>query len=338
MTDAGEMQAALEAYLAAQMPDARAVGVEDLLPIASVGNARRPWSFTVTYDVGRARHRRRCVMLLQAEAGQLESDVKIEFATLRAVEPAGVPVPHALWAERDGRVLGGPFLITELVEGTADMSLLRRSVDDPAPRAIASGLADAAARLHAIDVRTPALDHLSAVTPDRAAAAQLDHWQAIYLRQRLESLPAMAFAFDWLRAHQPVAARVSVVHGDLRFGNVLYDGDRVTALLDWEMVHLGDPVEDIAWANRSVWSLERWLSLDDFVARYEAQSGIRVDRDNLRWYRLFNEVKHGVISLTAARSFADRRTRFIRHADRASTLTAFMQRFLELLPAEEASA
>ena len=58
-----------------------------------------------------------------------------------------------------------------------------------------------------------------------------------------------------------------MVHGDFRFGNVLYDDTRVTAMLDWEMVHLGDPLEDLAWAYRTRWSLEQFVPLDEFVAR-----------------------------------------------------------------------
>jgi aminoglycoside phosphotransferase (APT) family kinase protein len=145
----------------------------------------------------------------------------------------------------------------------------------------------------------------------------------------------LAYAFDWLRRRAPVADRVAIVHGDLRFGNLLYEDGRLTALLDWEMVHLGDPLEDLGWVYRRIWTPERSLPFEEFLAAYEAESlllGWRhpVDADRLRWYQAFSEVKHAVISLTAARSFHDRLTLNLRHADRAATLPAFLDRFFEL--------
>jgi len=98
------------------------------------------------------------------------------------------------------------------------------------------------------------------------------------------------------------------------------------------MVHLGDPVEDLAWAYRSLWSLDKFVPLGDFLARYGELTGTAVAPDHFLYWRLFNEVKHAIISLTAARSFNDGRTRNIRHADRATTVTTYLSRFMEWLP------
>ena len=332
---ADEWMARLEAFVAAHFDDAHEVRVVDLAPITSVGNARQAWAFDVTWIDGNGARRVECVMLLKAEAGQLETLVGPEFHAVRALWGSGVPVARALWVDESGSVLGNPFFVTERVAGTADMSLLRRPVDDPEARAVAVDLARAAARLH--DVDWQALDvaqHLTPVRVDEAATTQLEYWEELFLRQRLEPLPVAVFAFDWLRDHLPPTQRVSIVHGDLRFGNLLYDHDRITALLDWEMVHLGDPVEDLAWAYRSLWSLEKFLPLDEFLDEYAAASATHtpVAPDHLTFWRLFGELKHAVISLTAARSFDDGRTRNIRHADRATTVTAYLSKFMEWLP------
>jgi aminoglycoside phosphotransferase (APT) family kinase protein len=272
-------------------------------------------------------------MLVKAEAGQLETVVGPEFHTVRALWGTAVPVARARWVDEAGAVLGQPFFVTERVSGTADMSLLRRPADDAEARAVAVDLARAAARLHDVDWCVLGIDrHLPVVDVHDAATAQLDYWEELFLRQRLEPLPVAVFAFDWLRDHPPPTQRVSIVHGDLRFGNLLYEDGHINALLDWEMVHLGDPIEDLAWAYRSLWSLEKFLPLDDFLGEYEAAAGTPVDRDHLLFWRLFGELKHSVISLTAARSFADGRTRNIRHADRATTVTTYLSRFLEWLP------
>ena len=142
----------------------------------------------------------------------------------------------------------------------------------------------------------------------------------------------MVAAFIWLKEHRPIAHRIGIVHGDFRFGNFLYEGDRINAMLDWEMVHLGDPVEDIAWAYRSLWGPQAFLSLDEFVERYSELSGIPVDPETLLFYRLLGEVKHSIISLTGARSFMDGRTRNLFLADRASTMTSYLMQFLDWLP------
>ena len=105
-----------------------------------------------------------------------------------------------------------------------------------------------------------------------------------------------------------------------------------TALLDWEMTHLGDPIEDLGWVYRELWSPRRSLPFEDFLSAYEAEAGTSVDRGSLRWYQAFAEVKHSVISLTGARSFHDGLTLNLRHADRGATVAAFLRRFYELVP------
>lgn len=334
MTDAAAaLQPRLEAFIAAQLGDARDVRVVELAPISSVGNARQAWGFDVQWRTTSEAKQRSCVMLVKAEAGQLETQVGPEFHTVRSLWDTGVPVARALWVDETGDAIGHPFFVTERVAGTADMGLLRRAPDDAEARAVAIDLALAAARLHAVDWSSLGMTQfLTPVATGEAASAQLAYWEDIFERQRLEPLPVAVFAFDWLRDHLPATRRVAVVHGDLRFGNLLYEGGRITALLDWEMVHLGDPIEDLAWAYRSLWSLEKFLPLDAFLQHYGNAIGSPVDADHFSFWRLFGELKHSIISLTAARSFADGRTRNIRHADRATTVTTYLARFMEWLP------
>jgi aminoglycoside phosphotransferase (APT) family kinase protein len=328
---AEQIASGLRAFLLAELGEAAAPRVADVAPVASIGNARDPWGFTATWQEADGAERcERCVMLLKAEAGQLETTLGPEFHTIAALVGSGVPVPRALWLDESGRWLNRPFFVTAFVAGTASMRPLRVEAGDPELRAVALDLARAAARLHHFDWRAAGVTCLEPVAEDEAALHQLDLWEDQFRRQRLEAHPALVHAFAWLRHRAPRAERVGIVHGDLRFGNVLYHGARLTALLDWEMVHLGDPREDLGWVYRALWSPERSLPFEGFLAAYEAEAGSPVDRDALRWYQAFAEVKHAVISLTAARSFHDRATLNLRHADRASTVPAFLARFLEL--------
>jgi len=94
------------------------------------------------------------------------------------------------------------------------------------------------------------------------------------------------------------------------------------------MAHLGDPVEDLAWAYRALWSPERFVDLEDFVRAYEEFGGPKVTEQALRFYRIFAEAKFATISLRASRSFADGVSGNLRLADRAATVTASMKRCL----------
>ncbi|MPY91542.1 MAG: phosphotransferase [Acidimicrobiia bacterium] len=318
------LRSGLEAFLDDQLGEPATV--TDLEPVASVGNAREPWSFTARWRGGEAR----CVMLVKAEAGQLETALGPEFHTLARLDGTGVPAPGALWLDESGAWIGRPFFVTELVAGSAETRLLRRPEEAEPARAVALDLAAAAARLHAVEVGRFE-DHLEATSADAAAATQLETWRELFLRQRLEPHPALVYGFTWLGRHLPVASRVSLVHGDLRFGNLLHHHGRLTALLDWEMAHLGDPVEDLGWVYRALWSPARALPFEAFLDAYVAAGGVPVGPEHLRWWQVFAEVKHSTISLTAGRSFADGATRSLRHADRAATLPAFIGRLLELV-------
>jgi aminoglycoside phosphotransferase (APT) family kinase protein len=309
----------------------RDIQIDNVAPITA-GNARQAWEFDVRWrDRGREQ-KVSCVMLRQAQAGQLETDLVPEFRIISSLWGTGVPVARALWIDSDGRWLERPSFITEKVAGATDFLPLLKPEADEKSRTIAGHLANAAARLHTVDWRKLGVDFLPATTPVTAAAQQIAYWETLFRKHRMEPHPIMVAAFIWLKEHQPAAGRISIVHGDFRFGNFLYEGDRINAMLDWEMVHLGDPVEDIAWAYRSLWSPERVFPLEEFVRRYTELSGIPVASENLLFYRLLGEVKHSIISLTGARSFMDGRTRNLFLADRASTVTNYLKQFMDWLP------
>lgn len=327
--------ARLTAFLQARLPGARDIRVENLAALASAGNAREAWAFDVRWRDGEGAQAVSCVMLVKASAGQLETALTPEFNVIKALWGSGVPVPRALWLDAEGEGLGQPFFIMERVPGTADVRTLRHPDRAQAARPVAEHFVEVTARLHAWDWRSRGIDFLAVPTPENAAARQIASWESLFLRNRMEPHPILVDAFLWLKEHQPVAERISLVHGDYRPGNFLYDGGRLTALLDWEMVHLGDPVEDIAWAYRSFWSLEPVLPLDEFISRYTALSGIPIRPAHLLFYRLLSEVKHAVIALTGARSFRDGRTRNLAMADRAAIeLAHYLARFMAWLPDE----
>jgi aminoglycoside phosphotransferase (APT) family kinase protein len=326
--DSREIAEGLKALLAREMPEARGLRLTGLAPISTAGNARDPWRFDVSWESRGGDHVLSCAMLVKASAGQLETRLEDEFAVLEAVKRIAGLAPRPLWLDAEGRWFGRPFFVSTLEPGDAAAPSLEGPPDGETRRA-ALDLAGAAARLHALDwASTPLAGRFG--TPTNAAAAQIGYWSEVLDRHRIGPQPALDYALAWLKANTPDPAEAVLVHGDLRFGNFLQLGGRLTALLDWEMAHLGDPHEDLAWAYRSSWTPAAHLGFDEFLAAYEAAGGRPVDRGRLVFWRMFNEFKHSVISLTGARSFADRRTRNLRLANRAATVPLFMSRFLEL--------
>ena len=132
-------------------------------------------------------------------------------------------------------------------------------------------------------------------SPRHDAAGRLAHWAAEIERHAIRPEPVAAAARRWLEAHLPAASGPpAIVHGDFRSGNFLVgEGGRLLAILDWEMVHVGDPMEDLAWAADPLWShgsenlAGAMLPHGAMIRAWEARSGRRFDAQSWQWWRLF---------------------------------------------------
>lgn len=305
----------IERLVLACQPGAREAKVTQLKALAG-GNARRAWSFELTWTDGDGLHRSGCVLLARVEPGQLEASVRREFETLAAVTAAGLPAPRPLWLDEGGDLLGMQGFVMTRGEGRSGTAELLKP-GSAITRPLVQQLVRLAARLHQLDWRKLHPGVACGRTLPDSPRDELLNWQEQFHRNRMEPLPALASVFGWLHRHLPVGPLV-LVHGDFRVGNFLHDGRQVTMLLDWEMAHLGHPLEDIAWAYRAVWSPQPFLPLQECVALYEEASGQRLDPAHLAWWRIFSEVKFAVISLNAARAFADGASSNLRLSARAS--------------------
>ncbi|MBV9332041.1 MAG: phosphotransferase family protein, partial [Alphaproteobacteria bacterium] len=144
---------------------------------------------------------------------------------------------------------------------------------------------------------------------------QLEHWTRVVDEDEVEPQPIVRAALRWLARHPPPPAqKLSVVHGDYRSGNFLFDdkGD-MRGILDWEMAHLGDPLEDLGWAIDPLWSNgdeERpggMLPREEGIQIWERASGLKAPRDALYWWEIFASLKGAAIWISAAREFAEGR-------------------------------
>jgi len=234
-----------------------------------------------------------------------------EFDSLSALAASEVPAPRVYLASDDCSILGAPFFLCEKVEGDTPLpwGTQGRALDGARRESLAADFISALAALHRFDWRATSVAKWGeGVTNENAAQRQIDDWEARFRRWALRPHPMAHRALAWLRANAPVARRLSLVHGDYRLGNFLEKQGRISAILDWELVHLGDPVEDLGWAflpqYRGGTSLVCGLASEaDFLARYEAQAELVVDPTSLRFYLVFSLLKLAFTHMAAARCF-----------------------------------
>ena len=278
------------------------------------GQSRENWPFDVSWKDHEGSHHRRLFLRRDPVGSVLETDRRVEFEVLRRLHDQPVRAPEVVWLDADGSELGRPSLVMTRYDGRNDHFVLEGGVSrfDEATRLdIASQMVDLTIEIHALDWRGAGLHEVLDVPADPAAAA-IDEWAGVVERQSLEPQPVMALVERWLRHHKPASGEVTVVHGDIKPGNVLLDGHRVQVLLDWETVHLGDPNEDVGWVTNPLRRREhqipgRW-EVDELVSAYEARSGRAVDRAALRFWQVLANYKLAAIALTGMRSFCDGRS------------------------------
>jgi aminoglycoside phosphotransferase (APT) family kinase protein len=279
-------------------PEELARGIADVLGVATIANltrlsggaSRETWSFS-THESGQA-------LILQRQRGvQLERPMAREAAVVAKAGAAGVPTPRVIAASNDDERLGG-FLIVTHVEGeTIARRIQRDEAFAQARRALPTDFGRALAKLHAID--PSAVDGLEHVD-------QLDRYREV-LDQVGAAHPAFELAFRWLDANRPPAGgRTVIVHGDFRLGNIIVNHDGLAAVIDWELAHLGDPMEDLGWLCVKAWrfgSTPPVAGIGDYrelFDGYEQASSLTVDPDVVQWWQMLGTLKWGIMCIMQA--------------------------------------
>ncbi len=304
-----EMRERLVAFLARQV--GAEVAVEGLRRLPG-GASRETWSLDAVYGPPGAPARVPLVLRRDPGATALESDRHGEFRLLRVLREAGVPVPRVDWLGDDS--LGAPFFLMERVEGeTLPRRLLRDAEYAPARTAMTAQLGEILARIHAVDWARPELGHLVQPGENTApAVAELDRFEQVYRAVAPEAHPAFELALRWLRARVPPARRLTLVHGDYRIGNVIFGPEGVRSILDWELSHVGDPMEDLGWLCVRAWRFGRDHKpvggigeREELFAAYARGGGDPVDPAHVRFWEVFGNLKWAIICITQAKTHLD---------------------------------
>lgn len=260
----------------------------------------------------------RLVLRMDPLEGIVETSRAREAQVIDAIGSA-VPAPSVAFVDPDGRHMGQPAMITRFVQGATKP---RDAVAGPSGVGIVIGAKGAAAltpqyidnlvTIHGFDFAAAELSSYAVPLAGTTQAAlwQLNYWQRVLEDDRIEASPLLTYTACWLRQRVPVCEVPVLLHGDYRLGNFMFDEDtlEMTAILDWELAHIGDFHEDIAYSLEPLFcSLDAqgqllvasMMPVETFLETYAERSRRVIDPSVLHWYRVLSSFKLSVMNFAS---------------------------------------
>ena len=283
------------------------------------GGSKEQFSFDLETDAGGPQSRtRRLVLRMQPPASHVENHRLREFQVLRALKGV-VPVPEALWLDAEGTEFAQPALICSFCPGVIrppqeGKVMTPRMNFGPKYRALLwRQFVKHLASLHTFDWSRADLSafHPAQSGSNEAVTRHLNWWERVWEEDAFEPEPLVTLAAHWLRANAPPIDRVSLVHGDYRGSNFLFelDSGHITAVLDWELAWLGDRHADLAYVLDLLYAEidEQGRTLvcglctrEEFFEEYEAQSGLKIDLERVKYYEVMLRWRSVIQSIAGA--------------------------------------
>ncbi len=241
--------------------------------------------------------RRTAELVLRRDTGDgplsnTELSLARESTVYRALAGTGVLIPRLLSV-----LPGGEALLVERARGQENLG----TASEEERTAVVESFVHALAALHNIDPATLDLPGFARPrTGPEHALLDLSLWERIFNERVRRPAPLVRFAFGWLRRHTPEkVARTVLCHGDVGPGNFLFADGEVTALLDWEFAHVGDPMDDLAWLTVRGNHLSSFGDQARNFASYAEFTGIPIDPARIRYYQAFVLLRMAVSCLVA---------------------------------------
>jgi aminoglycoside phosphotransferase (APT) family kinase protein len=251
----------------------------------SGGASRETWRFEAD---GRP-------LILQRQRAGDERDMLVEAGVVRAAGHAGAPVPELIDARR--RDDGMAFMVLEAIDGeTIARKILRDDEYAGARARLVGDLGTALARIHRLDAGSIQGLHRT---------DQVEYYTGV-LDQLGQPHPVLELVRNWLIDTRPESSRTSLVHGDFRLGNLIVGPDGLRAVIDWELAHLGDPMEDLGWLCVKAWRfggeppVAGLGEYDELFAAYEAAGGGAVDPVVVHWWEVLGTWKWAIMCIVQA--------------------------------------
>jgi aminoglycoside phosphotransferase (APT) family kinase protein len=213
-----------------------------------------------------------------------------EYPLLSYLYTNGYAVARPLLVEPRKHFIGGSFLISERMPGSVDFTAWK---DDPRQvTAVARQLAQLLARLHTCDPAVCGMVEGARPSARHCMEQEITRAFALYRSAMRDEQPLLEVAFAWLMSNIPedLAGRPAcLLHGDAGFHNLLVDQGKVSALLDWEFSHLGDPVEELCYARMFIEQVMGW---DEFLDHYREAGGQVQYPENDDFYALWSATRN----------------------------------------------
>ena len=326
----------IRAYLKTRLPAAGELRLENVEQM-DVGWSHETFLFVARFREGT--EERTLPLCLRRDPGNALlrhcSDLGQQFRVLQCLDPTPLPTPKPYWYESDPEILGAPFLVMEKVPGTCPSpwgSAGRRFYAEAAARGVLpESFTDTLTTLHTLDWKAAGLSFLGVPEPGRDfALREVRKWRGLIEASEWARDPIVADLIGWLEASAPDTQRLSLVHGAYRTGNLLIDGDRISAVLDWELEGIGDPMYDVAYVladlNREGSELlSHLVTRDDFFRRYEDGTGIAIDEAACRYYQVLYLMRAAAFWMSAAGLYASGRSEDIRLARTAWSVPVVLE-------------
>jgi aminoglycoside phosphotransferase (APT) family kinase protein len=286
------MEAELERCVASFYPGATGVtGAAKL----SGGASQETWSFDIVHPAGTIG-----AILRRAPKGYGASPTRAagldaEARLMQLTHDAGLPSPRVLHVLGPADELGTGFIMQRVEGETIARKILRDAQFAKARPVLARQLGQVAAGIHALPLaQLPKLRRSTAT--DEISELEREYRSFDWPR------PVFELALRWLRGHDPGPPdRITLVHGDFRHGNLIIGPDGLRAVLDWELAHLGDAMEDLGWVCVNSWRFGEidkpvggFGSREELFAGYEAAGG-RVDPERVKFFEVMGTLRWGVM-------------------------------------------
>jgi aminoglycoside phosphotransferase (APT) family kinase protein len=269
-----------------------AVRIEGLARLSG-GASRETWAFDAVSADGS-----RTELVLRRDPPGRPSEpgaMGREACAITAARAAGLAVPEVLAWTNDPDQWGSPGLIMRRIAGqTIARRILRDDAFRQARGTLVARLGEFAAGLHAL----PVPDNLATPDPVPELRATLSTFE--------QASPTFELALRTLEADPPPHRQPAIVHGDFRLGNLIVGPQSLHAVIDWELVHAGNPAEDLGWLCVKAWRfgvdapVAGLGSREELLAAYRAAGGADIGLDELRWWEIFGTLRWGVICLKQA--------------------------------------
>ncbi len=306
-----ELAQKLETYLASKMPEIDNPKVEGLTWFHG-GGGRHTFGFTLIGLQDGQNIQKPLILRRDPVEHVVPVANRIEFSAYRTFYGSDVPVPKPYFIEEEENgPLERPFFIMErITQGTAPRGMGLAPYGD-LHEVVGQQFWRFGGKIAAKDYRnTPLMLAVEEASLTDCGRARLEMWVKEIRSGPIPRHPVIEAALRYLgNTPMPPLERLSIVHGDFRSGNFIYDhenGGDILAVLDWEETHLGSPLEDIAWAIDALWSHKNenpgaMIPLKDALQIWEEASGMKINEDDLYWWRLFSGVKSWGIWSSSAR-------------------------------------